>query len=94
MAERGRTAVRELVVEDLAGARDAFRQVLSEKHRNQDICAFGELRGRSFRRAAEGSSRISPAARTQGSETVFHNPAEEARPRVSCRAGRGRCQRQ
>ena len=78
MAERGRTAIRALVVEDQAGARDAFRQVLSETYINQDICASGELRGRSFRRAAEESSGTRPAARTQGFQTVFHNQGQQA----------------
>ncbi|TLY70741.1 MAG: EAL domain-containing protein [Gammaproteobacteria bacterium] len=52
MPEQSRTTIRVLVVDDEAGIRDAYRQILAESDVSQEVEGFRELRSRLFSRNA------------------------------------------
>jgi diguanylate cyclase (GGDEF)-like protein len=76
MADKIRSPVRVLVVDDEADIRDAYRQILLETEISQDIAGFRELRARLFAKPTATPAPEKTPARGATFDTVFCDQAE------------------
>ncbi len=76
MTELNQTAIRVLVVDDEAGVRDAYRQILLESEVSREMEGFHALRSRLFNKQSGAQSR--PRAHSVGFEPVFCDQADAA----------------
>jgi diguanylate cyclase (GGDEF)-like protein len=77
MPELNQTTIRVLVVDDEAGVRDAYRQVLAESDVSQEVEGFRELRSRLFKNAT-GPARAKGRSHSTTFEPVFCDQAPAA----------------
>jgi diguanylate cyclase (GGDEF)-like protein len=78
MADKIRTPVRVLVVDDESDVRDAYRQILLETDVNQDIAGFRVLRARLFAKPAAAVPVAKSLTRGATFDAVFCEQAEAA----------------
>ena len=78
MADKLRTPVRVLVVDDEADIRDAYRQILQETEVNQDIAGFRELSARLFAKTGGAAAPGKTLSRGATFAPVFCEQAEAA----------------
>jgi diguanylate cyclase (GGDEF)-like protein len=76
MTELNQSAIRVLVVDDEAGVRDAYRQILLESEVSREMAGFHALRSRLFSKQGGTSSR--PRTHSVGFEAVFCDQADAA----------------